>query len=90
MTDDTSRTRNQGPDPELSHSSSATATGTGQSRMQARTWVIAAQYNDPEDYGIPTLPKWTVLQSESSGIAFAENPESDPFIRSEQPMKVRR
>ncbi|MDF9744387.1 hypothetical protein [Natrinema salsiterrestre] len=58
--------------------------------MLARTWVIAAQYNDPADYGIPTLPPWTVTRTDRGGIALAANADSDPFVRAEQPMTVRR
>jgi len=58
--------------------------------MQARTWAIAAQYNDPADYGIPTLPTWTVSWTDRRGFALAANGDADPFIRAEQPMKVRR
>lgn len=58
--------------------------------MRARTWVIATQYNEPEDYGIPTLPEWSVLRRNGSGIAFAEHDDADPFIRADQPMMVRR
>jgi hypothetical protein len=58
--------------------------------MRARTWVIAAHYNDPEDYGIPTVPTWTVSRTDNRGIALAANAHADPFIRAEQPMKIRR
>lgn len=58
--------------------------------MRARTWVIAAHYKDPEDYGIPPLPAWSVSRTGSRGIALAANANADPFIRADQPMKVRR
>jgi hypothetical protein len=58
--------------------------------MLARTWVIAAQYNDPADYGIPKLPSWTVSRTDSRGIGFGVSADADPFIRAEQPVKIRR
>lgn len=58
--------------------------------MRARTWVIAANYSEPEDYGIPALPEWTVVRGEPSGIAFAEGSDAEPFIRAERPVRVRR
>jgi hypothetical protein len=58
--------------------------------MRARTWIIAAQYEDPEDYGIPTVPTWAVSRTDSRGIALAVNADADPFIRADQPMKIRR
>lgn len=60
------------------------------SRTRARTWVIAAQYNNPEEYGIPPLPAWSVSRADSRGIALAANADADPFVRADQPMKVRR
>lgn len=66
------------------------ATDDGGPHMRARTWVIATQYNDPSDYGIPELPTWTVSRTAGSGIALAVTADADPFIRAEQPMKVRR
>lgn len=58
--------------------------------MRARTWVIAAQYNDPEDYDIPTHSVWAVSRTDGRGIALAANADANPFIRAEQPMKARR
>ncbi|XVH33746.1 hypothetical protein ACNS7O_17535 (plasmid) [Haloferacaceae archaeon DSL9] len=58
--------------------------------MRSRAWVIAARYNEPKDYDIPTLPEWTVLRGNCCGIAFAGRDDADPFIRADQPMKIRR
>jgi hypothetical protein len=60
------------------------------SRMRARTWVIAYCYADPAEYGIPKLPEWNVSRTDSSGLSFAEDDESEPFISAEQPVRVRR
>lgn len=73
----------------MSQSNSST-TKDSASGMLARTWVIAARYNDPADYGIPTLPTWTVSRMDDGGIALAANPDADPFIRAEQPVAIRR
>lgn len=64
--------------------------GTGGSRMQARKWAIAYQYAAPADYGIPELPSWTACRSESNGLSFARDDETDPFISAEHPVRVRR
>lgn len=58
--------------------------------MRARTWAIAYCYSDPAEYGIPELPEWTVSQSESNGLSFAEDDVSEPFISAEHPVRVRR
>lgn len=60
------------------------------SRMHARSWLIAYQYGDPADYGMPALPEWSVRRPCVGGIALAENDASEPFIRADAPMKVRR
>ncbi len=57
------------------------------SEMRARRWAIAASRN-PAAYGIPELPVWTVC--EYDGLALADSPESEPFIRAAEPMQVRR
>ncbi|KYH26062.1 hypothetical protein HAPAU_11530 [Halalkalicoccus paucihalophilus] len=57
--------------------------------MRARAWTVAYRYADPEDYGIPALPDWRVVRDDD-GLALAEEGESDPFIRAERPMRVRR
>ncbi|MFB6224675.1 MAG: hypothetical protein ABEH86_13515 [Haloarcula sp.] len=58
--------------------------------MCARTWVVASQYYDPTDYGIPELPEWTVSRPHEAGVAFAETSGAEPFISARQPMRVRR
>jgi hypothetical protein len=58
--------------------------------MRSRAWVIAARYGEPKEYGIPTLPAWTVRRRDSGGIEFAAGDDADPFIRSARPMTVRR
>lgn len=57
--------------------------------MRARAWAVAYRYADPEAYGIPALPDWRVVR-DGDGLALAEEGESDPFIRAERPMRVRR
>lgn len=77
-----SRTRGSERDP---------ATGErGGSEMCARTWVVASQYYDPTDYGIPELPEWTISRPHEAGVAFAETSDAEPFISARQPMRVRR
>ncbi|WP_049934264.1 hypothetical protein [Halalkalicoccus jeotgali] len=61
----------------------------GRSSMRARVWAVAYRYADPETYGIPALPDWRVI-SDDGGLALAEDGESDPFIRAERPIRVRR
>lgn len=56
--------------------------------MLTRTWVIAAQYREPADYGIPTLLTWYASQTEDGGLALAA--DADPFVRAKRPTKVRR
>jgi len=58
--------------------------------MRARQWALAVQYGDPDDYDIPALPTWAVSRPAEGGVAFAEIEGEAPFIRAEQPMKVRR
>jgi len=60
------------------------------SQMHARSWVIAYQYGDPADYGMPALPGWSVRRTCKGGIALAKDDASEPFIRANAPMKVRR
>jgi hypothetical protein len=48
------------------------------SKMHARTWIIAAEFREPEDYGIPHAP-------------VNEAPDGGPFMgASGDTMKVRR
>jgi hypothetical protein len=58
--------------------------------MRARTWVLACNYRDPADYGIPTLPAWTVTRTACGALSFAADDESTPFISAEHPVRVRR
>lgn len=58
--------------------------------MHARTWSIAYNYATPADYGIPELPSWTVLRTESNGLTFAATDDDEPFISARQPVAVRR
>jgi len=89
MHDDTSGSHERNPDTPPTESGTS-LTGRGRSQMRARTWTIAAQYADPVEYGIPTLPDWTVYTLDSRGMALAESDGTEPFIRAEQPMTVRR
>ncbi len=57
--------------------------------MGARVWAIAYRYRDPADYGIPTLPGWTVSRTENGGIAFHAT-DGEPFIRADRPVSIRR
>ncbi|SEG60366.1 hypothetical protein [Halobellus limi] len=57
--------------------------------MRARTWLIAARYGAPEEYGIPRLPAWRVCRPDCGGLALADD-DAEPFIAAERPMKVRR
>ncbi|XVH32143.1 hypothetical protein ACNS7O_02875 [Haloferacaceae archaeon DSL9] len=45
---------------------------------------------DPVDYDIPDLPVGTAVRTDRAGLAFARNDEDDPFIRAENPVRVRR
>jgi len=58
--------------------------------MRARTWVLAYRYYEPEDYGVPELPDWTVARTDCEGLAFARDVGEEPFIRAERPVQVRR
>jgi hypothetical protein len=58
--------------------------------MHTRSWVIAYQYGDPTDYGVPALPEWSVRRTCAGGLALAEDDASEPFIRADTTMKVRR
>lgn len=73
-------------DPDLQTDDS---TASRRSSMRARRWVIAHRYRDPEAYGIPDLPAWDV-RTEDGRLAFAASAETEPFIRAERPMRVRR
>jgi hypothetical protein len=57
--------------------------------MSARRWAIASLYHDPEEYGIPEVPEWTVYRTDT-GLAFAETEGAEPFISAESPVRVRR
>jgi hypothetical protein len=57
--------------------------------MRARRWCVAYLYHDPEEYGVPALPEWSVTRTED-GLAFSESDDREPFIRAENPMRVRR
>lgn len=59
------------------------------SGMGARVWAIAYRYRDPSDYGIPTLPEWTVNRTENGGVAFHAT-SGEPFIRADRPVSIRR
>lgn len=63
---------------------------TVNSRMRARRWVIAYRFSVPADYDIPELPSWTVSRTDSNGLSFARDHETEPFISAEQPVRVRR
>lgn len=58
-------------------------------RMGAREWAIAYRFREPADYGIPTLPEWSVATTEEGGVAFGDG-SNEPFIRAEHPVRVRR
>ncbi|WP_436901931.1 hypothetical protein [Halovenus halobia] len=55
--------------------------------MRARRWAIAA-VQEPSAYDIPELPTSTVC--DCAGLALADAPDSEPFIRAAEPMQVRR
>lgn len=78
------------PDDELRRGGSARSVSEGESSMRARTWLVAFQYYDPSDYDIPALPAWAVTRPDAGGIAFAADDGEPPFIRAEQPVRVRR
>lgn len=61
-------------------------TGDG-AEMRARRWAIAAG-QEPSTYGIPERPTLTVC--ECPGLALADGPDSEPFIRAAAPVQVRR
>ncbi len=84
--DAASRTRGDREQPTRSNRRSKRDTA---SRMGARRWAIASLYHDPEEYGIPTVPEWTVFRTDA-GLAFAETEGAEPFISAESPMRVRR
>ncbi|AUV80663.1 hypothetical protein C2R22_02510 [Salinigranum rubrum] len=84
--DPTSRTRGGREQPTRSNRRSKRDTA---SRMGARRWAIASLYHDPEEYGIPTVPEWTVRRTDT-GVAFAESEGTEPFISAESPVRVRR
>lgn len=58
--------------------------------MRARCWTIAHRYREPAAYGIPELPAWDVRTGPSGALAFAESADSEPFVRAERPVRVRR
>lgn len=58
--------------------------------MRARTWTIAARFREPADYGIPSLPAWTVYREGGGGLAFGPADGEEVFIAAENPMRVRR
>lgn len=89
MPEDASHERNRDDDEE-SHRPTTSADRSTGSSMRARTWVIAALYEDPVEYGIPELPTWAVTQTPSGGVALSATPDSEPFISAEQPTTVRR
>jgi hypothetical protein len=79
--------------PEDPAAGDAPAHSTGEhadSRMRARTWVVAANYRDPADYDVPELPSWYVSRPEDGGVALATDPASEPFVAAENPVRVRR
>lgn len=89
MPDESPRTRERDA-TSVSSQSEPSSTSSGPSRMLARTWVIAAQYNDPADYGTPSLPAWHVSRTDGGGLTLAADADADPFVRAERPMTVRR
>jgi hypothetical protein len=89
MSDDDGRARSRGEATDVDHSARASTTRST-SCMHVRSWLIAYQYGNPADYGMPALPEWSVRRTDASGIALAEDDVSEPFIRAETPMKVRR
>lgn len=58
--------------------------------MSARRWTIAARFEEPADYGIPTVPSLTVSRTDDGGIELATDADTEPFVRAEQPVDVRR
>lgn len=56
--------------------------------MRARRWVVAANYRDPTDYGIPPLPDWTVYRDDNGALALGVGGKI--FLRADDPVDVRR
>lgn len=48
------------------------------------------EYQDPADYGVPELPNWAVSKTENGGPALSATADTEPFIRADQPVSVRR
>jgi hypothetical protein len=62
------------------------------SSMLARTWVIAARFHEPSDYGIPEAPVLPPVACEP-GVLSLGDPDADAdavVLTSGEPMRVRR
>jgi hypothetical protein len=60
------------------------------SSMRAREWVLAARFDEPSDYGIPTAPVFPAVESESGALVL-EDPETGAVAMiAGAPMRVRR
>ncbi|RKD98146.1 hypothetical protein [Halopiger aswanensis] len=86
--DGTDTDRERGADSAAS--AADTETESGSSSMLARCWTIAHRYREPAAYGIPELPAWHVRSSVSGSLEFAVSADSEPFLRAERPVRVRR
>ncbi|WP_276259791.1 hypothetical protein [Haloglomus litoreum] len=58
--------------------------------MRARTWSLAASFRDPADYGIPSLPEWTVYHGDGGAMALGPEDGDGVFIAADDPVPVRR
>ncbi len=59
-------------------------------QMLARTWVIAANFRTPADYGIPTAPSLPAERRANGALTLLHPDDSTPLLTIEAPMSVRR
>ena len=58
--------------------------------LLARTWVIAANFRTPADYGIPAAPSFAAERRADGTLVLVEPDDSTPVMTVENPIPVRR
>ncbi|TMT81673.1 hypothetical protein E2L06_17245 [Haloterrigena sp. H1] len=59
-------------------------------QMLARTWVIAANFRTPADYGIPTAPSLPAERRADGTLTFVDPDDLTPLLTVETPVSIRR
>ncbi|MFC6765246.1 hypothetical protein [Natrinema soli] len=58
--------------------------------MLARTWVIAANFRTPADYGVPTAPSFPAERRADGSLVLIDPDDSTPVMTVGKTVSVRR